>query len=121
MSLNISANWSYPNAFKLGRGRIKELADACKSLGMKKPLLVTDRGLASMAITKTALDVLEEAGERGAVATLMVERDVEEGVERVARLGAEPGEGEAAPAAGAEQIGEEAERAAAPGLARPAS
>ena len=62
MSLNISANWSYPNAFKLGRGRIKELADACKSLGMKKPLLVTDRGLASMAITKTALDVLEEAG-----------------------------------------------------------
>lgn len=59
---NISANWSYPNAFKLGRGRIKELADACKSLGMNKPLLVTDRGLASMAITKTALDILEEAG-----------------------------------------------------------
>ncbi|MFT4002032.1 MAG: iron-containing alcohol dehydrogenase [Rhizobium sp.] len=59
---NISANWSYPNAFKLGRGRIKELADACKSLGMKKPLLVTDRGLASMAITKTALDILEDAG-----------------------------------------------------------
>ena len=59
---NISANWSYPNAFKLGRGRIKELADACKSLGMKKPLLVTDRGLASMAITTTALDILEDAG-----------------------------------------------------------
>ncbi|MDL2408381.1 iron-containing alcohol dehydrogenase [Rhizobium calliandrae] len=58
----ISANWSYPNAFKLGRGRITELADACKSLGMKKPLLVTDRGLASMAITKTALDILEDAG-----------------------------------------------------------
>ncbi|MGG6893934.1 iron-containing alcohol dehydrogenase [Rhizobium sp. BR 315] len=59
---NISVNWSYPNAFKLGRGRIKELADACKSLGMKKPLLVTDRGLASMAITTTALDILEDAG-----------------------------------------------------------
>ncbi len=58
----ISANWSYPNAFKLGRGRIKELADACKSLGMKKPLLITDRGLASMAITATALDILEDAG-----------------------------------------------------------
>ncbi|TCL74949.1 iron-containing alcohol dehydrogenase [Rhizobium sp. BK251] len=61
-SSNITANWSYPTAFKLGRGRIKELADACKSLGMKKPLLVTDRGLASMAITKNALDILEEAG-----------------------------------------------------------
>nr|CAD6602872.1 alcohol dehydrogenase [Rhizobium sp. Khangiran2] len=60
--MNIVANWSYPTAVKLGRGRIKQLADACKSLGMKKPLLVTDRGLASMAITGHALDVLEEAG-----------------------------------------------------------
>ena len=60
--MNIVANWSYPTAVKLGRGRIKELADACKSLGMKKPLLVTDRGLASMAITGHALDILDEAG-----------------------------------------------------------
>ncbi|TCU04997.1 iron-containing alcohol dehydrogenase [Rhizobium sullae] len=61
-SSNITANWSYPTAVKLGRGRIKELAEACKSLGMKKPLLITDRGLASMAITKNALDILEDAG-----------------------------------------------------------
>ncbi|MBB3522516.1 iron-containing alcohol dehydrogenase [Rhizobium sp. BK456] len=62
MSSNITANWSYPTSVKLGRGRIKEVADACKSLGIKKPLLVTDRGLASMAITKNALDILEDAG-----------------------------------------------------------
>ncbi|NYJ15361.1 alcohol dehydrogenase [Rhizobium leguminosarum] len=62
MSSNITANWSYPTSVKLGRGRIKELADACKSLGIKKPLLVTDRGLASMAITSNALDILEDAG-----------------------------------------------------------
>ena len=62
MTATISANWSYPNAYKLGAGRIKELADACKSLGMKKPLLVTDRGLASMEITKGALDILDAAG-----------------------------------------------------------
>ncbi|MBX4955614.1 iron-containing alcohol dehydrogenase [Rhizobium lentis] len=61
-SSNITANWSYPTSVKLGRGRIKELADACRSLGIKKPLLVTDRGLASMAITKNALDILEDAG-----------------------------------------------------------
>lgn len=60
--MSISANWSYPTAYKLGRGRISELADACKSLGMKKPLLVTDRGLATMGITINALDILEEAG-----------------------------------------------------------
>ncbi|CUW89535.1 iron-containing alcohol dehydrogenase [Rhizobium pusense] len=60
--MNIVANWSYPTAVTLGRGRIKELAEACKTLGIKKPLLVTDRGLANMAITAHALDVLEEAG-----------------------------------------------------------
>lgn len=58
----ITANWSYPTSVKLGRGRIAELAAACKSLGMKKPLLITDRGLSTMVITSTALDILEEAG-----------------------------------------------------------
>ncbi|MQB21700.1 iron-containing alcohol dehydrogenase [Agrobacterium tumefaciens] len=60
--MNIVANWSYPTPIKLGRGRIKELADACKTLGIKKPLLVTDRGLAGKAITGHALDILDEAG-----------------------------------------------------------
>ena len=60
--MTITANWSYPTAVKFGAGRIKELADHCKALGMKKPLLVTDRGLASMAITQNALDILEAGG-----------------------------------------------------------
>jgi len=60
--MSISANWSYPTLIKMGAGRIKELADHCKSLGMKKPLLVTDRGLAPMPITQNALDILEAAG-----------------------------------------------------------
>lgn len=60
--MSITANWSYPTAIKMGAGRISELAEHCKSLGMKKPLLVTDRGLAPMEITKKALDILEESG-----------------------------------------------------------
>ncbi|MGV3548886.1 iron-containing alcohol dehydrogenase [Rhizobium sp.] len=60
--MSITANWSYPTLIKMGAGRIKELADHCKSLGMKKPLLITDRGLAPMAITQNALDILEAAG-----------------------------------------------------------
>lgn len=60
--MSIVANWSYPTAVKMGAGRIRELADACKALGIKKPLLVTDRGLASMAITQNALDILDAAG-----------------------------------------------------------
>jgi len=57
-----TANWSYPTVIKFGAGRIKELADHCKALGMKRPLLVTDRGLASMHITQHALDILDAAG-----------------------------------------------------------
>ena len=60
--MTITANWSYPTSIKFGAGRIKELADYCKALGIKKPLLVTDRGLAPMPITQNALDILEAAG-----------------------------------------------------------
>ncbi|WP_299870420.1 iron-containing alcohol dehydrogenase [uncultured Hoeflea sp.] len=56
------ANWSYPTAVRFGAGRISELADACKAAGMSRPLLVTDRGLASLPITLQALDLLEAAG-----------------------------------------------------------
>ncbi len=57
-----SANWSYPTAIRFGAGRISELAEACEAAGIKKPLLVTDRGLASLPITTQALDLLEAAG-----------------------------------------------------------
>ena len=60
--MSITANWSYPTAIKMGAGRISELADHCKALGMKKPILITDRGLAAMPITQKALDVLEAGG-----------------------------------------------------------
>ena len=60
--MTITANWSYPTAIKFGAGRVKELADHCKAVGMKKPLLVTDRGLSTMPITQNALAILDAAG-----------------------------------------------------------
>ncbi len=57
-----TANWSYPTAVKFGPGRIAELAEHCKATGMARPLLVTDRALASLPITAAALDVLDAAG-----------------------------------------------------------
>ena len=57
-----TANWSYPTAVKFGPGRIKELADHCKAVGIKRPLLVTDKALASLPITAQALGILEAAG-----------------------------------------------------------
>lgn len=62
MSALLSANWSYPTAVRFGAGRIAEIADACKASGISKPLLVTDKGLASMDITTKTLDLLEAAG-----------------------------------------------------------
>jgi alcohol dehydrogenase class IV len=61
------ANWSYPTAIRFGAGRIKELADVCKSVGVMQPLFVTDAGLAKLDITKTALEILQKAGLRVAL------------------------------------------------------
>lgn len=55
-------NWSYPTAIKFGVGRIAELAAHCKAAGIAKPLLVTDRALATLPITAEALGILEAAG-----------------------------------------------------------
>ncbi|MCX7559023.1 iron-containing alcohol dehydrogenase [Sulfitobacter sp. F26204] len=60
--MSITANWSYPTAIRFGAGRISEIADACAAAGISNPLLVTDRGLATMEITNRTLDLLETAG-----------------------------------------------------------
>ena len=60
--MTLTANWSYPTAIRFGAGRISEIADACAEAGMKKPLLVTDKGLADLPITQATLDLLDAAG-----------------------------------------------------------
>jgi alcohol dehydrogenase class IV len=57
-----TANWSYPTSIRFGPGRISELADACRTAGIDRPLLVTDAGLAALPIAKQALDLLDAAG-----------------------------------------------------------
>ena len=60
--MNLSGNWSYPTAIRFGAGRISEIAEACAQVGISRPLLVTDRGLAGLPITARALDFLAAAG-----------------------------------------------------------
>ncbi len=61
--MSLVGNWSYPTAIKFGAGRIKELPEACAQAGMKRPLLVTDKGgLADLPITMQTLDIMEAAG-----------------------------------------------------------
>lgn len=57
-----TGNWNYPTKVRFGAGRIKELASACKSLGMKRPLLVTDPGLAKLPMIADAVAVNGAAG-----------------------------------------------------------
>jgi len=58
----LRGNWNYPTSVKFGCGRIKELADHCKALGMKRPLLITDPGLANLPMIKDAVARNNAAG-----------------------------------------------------------
>jgi len=58
----LRGNWNYPTAVRFGPGRIAELPDACKSLGLKRPLLVTDPALAKLPMIADALAACRAAG-----------------------------------------------------------
>ena len=60
--MTLKTNWSYPTTIWFGAGRIVELAEACRHAGIKKPLLVTDKGLANLPITQNVLASLTAAG-----------------------------------------------------------
>jgi alcohol dehydrogenase len=53
-------NWNYPTTMWVGENRINDIAIACESLGITRPLLVTDRGLAKTDIVKNTLLILKE-------------------------------------------------------------
>lgn len=55
-------NWNYPSAIRFGPGRIQELADTCRELGVARPLIVTDPGLAILEMIENAVSSCREAG-----------------------------------------------------------
>lgn len=65
--MTLTGNWSYPTSIRFGVGRIKELGEACSTAGMKRPLLVTDKGLANLDITQNTVGLLKDAGFGGEV------------------------------------------------------
>ncbi len=58
----LTANWNYPTPIRFGAGRIAELGRACAAVGITRPLLVTDPGVAPLAITARALDAIRGEG-----------------------------------------------------------
>ena len=57
-----TTQWNYPTAVKVGIGRIAELPQWCASLGMRRPLLVTDPGLAPLPMVADAAAACAAAG-----------------------------------------------------------
>jgi alcohol dehydrogenase class IV len=58
----LTGNWNYPTSIKFGAGRIVELPEHCRALGMQRPLLVTDAGLAGLPMIGNAVHLCREAG-----------------------------------------------------------
>jgi len=61
------SNWNYPTTIWFGNGRIRELPAACAQLGMTRPLLVTDEGLAQLPMVSDCLATLPQAGLQAAL------------------------------------------------------
>jgi alcohol dehydrogenase class IV len=57
-----SRNLNYPTAIKFGAGRVGELADHCRAVGIARPLFVTDPGLAAMPMVKAIVEDVKRAG-----------------------------------------------------------
>ena len=52
-------NWNYPTSVWVGENRVKDLYLACQNLNIKKPLFVTDKGLAETDIVKKTISILK--------------------------------------------------------------
>ena len=80
----LSARWHYPTSVRFGVGCIAELARACRGLGMSRPLLVTDPGLARLPMVGDAVAANESAGVPTAVFSDVkgnpVKRNVDDGL-----------------------------------------
>jgi len=61
-SQNLKGNWNFPTQMIFGPGRIKNLGQACRTLGMTRPLLITDPGLAALPMVKEVIAANEAEG-----------------------------------------------------------
>lgn len=80
MSATLKANWNYPTTVWAGPGRIAELPAACATLGIKRPLLVTDEGLRDAQMVRSALELVPGTGLFARVRGNPVAANIEDGL-----------------------------------------
>src|SRR5260370_4303115 len=80
----LQGNWNHPTSIKFGAGRIRELPEIVKAAGIKRPLLVTDPGLAKLSMVTDAIRANEAAGVPTAIFSDIkpnpVEKNIDDGV-----------------------------------------
>jgi len=60
--MTLSANWHYPTSMSLGAGRIRDVASECQTLGIERPLIVTDPGLCGFPFVSKLQTDCEDSG-----------------------------------------------------------
>lgn len=55
-------SWNYPTAMRVGPGRVNELPQLCREMGMASPMLVTDPGLAALPMIQGVVENCLVAG-----------------------------------------------------------
>jgi alcohol dehydrogenase class IV len=80
MTVTLRGNWNYPTTIWAGPGRIAELPQACAQAGIKRPLIVTDEGLAAAPMILSALAALKDSALFSAVRGNPASRHVEAGL-----------------------------------------
>jgi len=58
----LAGKWNYPTSIRFGVGKIRELPAACRELGMQRPLLVTDAGLAKLPVVTNTVALCKADG-----------------------------------------------------------
>lgn len=60
--MHLMAHWHYPSAITVGENCADKLGECCTKIGISKPLLVTDPGLADSKMVRNALAACRESG-----------------------------------------------------------
>ena len=66
-SMLLAHDWNFPVPIAYGPGRLTEMGQRCVALGVRNPLIVTDRGSRELLFIARLVEVLSEAGLRSAV------------------------------------------------------
>ena len=63
-SMLLAHDWNFPVPIAYGPGRLAEMGQRCVALGVRNPLIVTDRGSRELSFVTRLVDVLSDGRSR---------------------------------------------------------